>query len=138
MYRWEFEGPEGEFSVPVASKILVNGGRAMLAMALAGTGLMYGMEATFAPYIARGDLRLVLEDWATMGPAYHVYYSSRRQVPTGLKLLIELIRELRPLGLQRSGARVDFSSIGSNRDGICIPTLRHVEMREWFDIKIAR
>ncbi|RKE42747.1 MULTISPECIES: LysR family transcriptional regulator [unclassified Sphingomonas] len=99
IYRWEFEGPEGEFSVPVPSKILVNGGRAMLAMALAGTGLMYGMEASFAPHLARGELRLVLEDWATMGPGYHVYYSSRRQLPTGLRLLIELIREMRPLGL---------------------------------------
>ncbi|MEG3162385.1 LysR family transcriptional regulator [Sphingomonas sp. LB2R24] len=99
IYRWEFEGPNGEFSIPVQSKILVNGGRAMLAMALAGTGLMYGMEPTFAPHVARGELRLVLEDWATMGAAYHVYYSSRRQVPTGLKVMIELIRELRPLGL---------------------------------------
>lgn len=99
IYRWEFEGPDGEFSIPVQSKILVNGGRAMLAMALSGTGLMYGMEPTFAPYVARGELQLVLDDWATMGPAYHVYYSSRRQVPTGLKLMIELIRELRPLGL---------------------------------------
>lgn len=71
----------------------------MLAMALAGIGLMYGMEPTFAPHVARGELRLVLEDWSTMGPAYHAYYSSRHQVPTGLKLLIELIREVRPLGL---------------------------------------
>ena len=99
IYRWEFEGPDGEFSIPVPSKIIVDEGRAMLAMAIAGAGLMYGMEHTFAPYIARGELLLVLEDWATMGPAYHVYYSSRRQVPTGLRLMIELIRELRPLGL---------------------------------------
>lgn len=99
IYRWEFEGPEGEFSIPVPGKILVDEGRAMLSMAIAGTGLMYGLEASFAPYIARGELRLVLEDWATMGPALHVYYSGRRQVPTGLRLLIELVRELRPLGL---------------------------------------
>jgi len=99
IYRWEFEGPEGEFSIPVPGKILVDEGRAMLSMAVAGTGLMYGLEASFAPYVARGELRLVLEDWATMGPAFHVYYSSRRQVPTGLRLLIELVRELQPLGL---------------------------------------
>ncbi len=33
-----------------------------------------------------------------MGPGFHVYYSSRRQL-TGLRLLIDLIRELRPLGI---------------------------------------
>lgn len=54
--------------------------------------------AIFAPHIARGELRLVLQDWATLGPGFHVYYSSRRQVPTGLRLLIDLVRELRPLG----------------------------------------
>ena len=98
IYRWEFEGPDGEFSVPVPGKIIVDEGRAMLSMALAGTGLMYGLEATFAPHVARGELRTVLADWSTMGPGYHIYYSSRRQVPTGLRLLIDLIRELRPLG----------------------------------------
>jgi DNA-binding transcriptional LysR family regulator len=99
IYRWEFEGPDGEFSIPVPGKILVDEGRAMLALALAGTGLMYGMELSVAPYIARGELQPVLADWSTMGPGYQIYYSSRRQVPTGLRLLIELIRELRPLGL---------------------------------------
>lgn len=60
---------------------------------------MYGLEPTFARYVERSELRIVLENWATTGPSYHIYYSSRRQVPTGLRLLVDLIRELRPLGL---------------------------------------
>lgn len=99
IYRWDFEGPDGEFAVSVPSKIYINEGRAMLGLALGGAGLMYGSEQLFAPYCARGELRIVLRDWATTGPGYHVYYSSRRQVPAGLRLLIDLIRELRPLGL---------------------------------------
>lgn len=99
IYKWEFEGPDGEFAVPVPSKLTIDEGRAMLTLAVAGTGLMYGSDAVFAPFVASGQLRLVLEDWATTGPGYHIYYSSRRQVPTGLRLLIDLIREVQPLGL---------------------------------------
>lgn len=99
MYRWEFAGEDGEFSVPVPSDLVVSGGRAMLAFAVAGAGLMYGAETIFAPYVARDELRLVLERWSTRSPGYQIYYSSRRQVPTALRLLIDLIREMRPLGL---------------------------------------
>ena len=99
IYRWDFEGPDGEFAVSVPSKIYVNEGRAMLGLALGGAGLMYGPEPLFAPYCARGELHTVLCEWATTGPGYYVYYSSRRQVPAGLRLLIDLIRERHPLGL---------------------------------------
>lgn len=99
IYRWEFEGPDGEFAVTVPDRIVLDDARAMVSMARLGTGLTYGLEPTFRPYVERGELRYVLEDWATFGPGYHIYYSSRRQVPTGLKLLVDLIRELRPLGL---------------------------------------
>jgi len=99
IYRWEFLGPTGEFAVQVPSKVLVNEGRAMLALTLQGAGLMYSSSAVFAPYVASGELELVLEDWATSSPGYHIYYSSRRQVPVGLRLLIDLLREMRPLGL---------------------------------------
>ena len=44
-------------------------------------------------------MRIVLRDWATTRPGYQIYYSSRRLVPAGLCLLIDLIRELQPLGL---------------------------------------
>ena len=69
----------------------------MLALGLR-LGLMYGLEPIFAPLCAAGELRLVLEDWCATSPGYHIYYSSRRQVPAALRLLIETIKELRPLG----------------------------------------
>ncbi len=99
IYRWEFDGPEGEFAVHVISRITADDGRAMLAMALGGTGLVYGVEPLFAPYVASGALSLVLEAWSTTGPGYELYYPSRRHVPTGLRVLIDLLRELQPLGL---------------------------------------
>ena len=47
--------------------------------------------------VKQGVLRTVLEDWVPMGPGFHIYYSSRRQVPAALRLFIELVRELRPM-----------------------------------------
>ncbi len=99
IYAWEFEGPDGEFAVSVPGKITADETRLMLAMATAGMGLVYAGAPVLAPYLASGALRLVLEDWATTGPGYHLYYPSRRQLPTGLRLLVDLIRELKPLGL---------------------------------------
>ena len=64
-----------------------------------GAGLMYAPEPLVAPYVRNGEIRFVMEDWASWGPGFHIYYSGRRQLPSGLRLLIDLIRELRPLGL---------------------------------------
>ena len=60
---------------------------------------MFAAEPMLAPLVAAGQVRLVLEDWAARSPGYHMYYSSRRQIPAGLRLLIGLIREMKPLGL---------------------------------------
>ena len=99
VYHWEFEGPEGDIAISVPNRISVSGGRAMLPLALAGAGLMYANDAIFRPFVERGELRFVLEHWSSSGPGYQIYYPSRRQVPAGLRLLIELIREIQPLGM---------------------------------------
>lgn len=44
-----------------------------------------------------GNLQPVLGEWATTGSGFHLYYSGRRHRPTGLRLLIDLIKEIRPL-----------------------------------------
>lgn len=99
IYCWDFEGPDGEFSVALPSRVTVNESSTLQAMAIDGAGLIYGIEPTLAPHVTAGSLQLVLKEWATTGPGFHMYYSSRRQVPTALRLLMELIREMQPLGL---------------------------------------
>jgi len=99
IYRWEFERGEEQIVVDVPGTVTIDESRAANAFVLAGVGLLYGPEPVFQPYIASGELRLVLQDWASPGEGFHIYYSGRRQVPMGLKALISLIREARPLGL---------------------------------------
>lgn len=99
VYRWELEHNGEELQVTVPTSITVDQAETGLIAVLGGVGLMYFPEQLVAPYIADGRLRLVLPDWSSKGDGFHIYYSSRRQVPTGLRLLIDLIRELRPMGM---------------------------------------
>ncbi|WP_035883428.1 LysR family transcriptional regulator [Cupriavidus metallidurans] len=99
IYDWEFEEDGGKFDVTVPGTITLDETRIALSLVTAGAGLMYGAEPVLAPYIKRGELQLVLEQWACTEPGFHMYYSSARQVPVGLRLLIGLIKEIQPLGM---------------------------------------
>ncbi len=99
VYQWEFQGPDGEFALAVPTQITICDRPALLALAVAGTGLMYCVEPVFDPFVKSGQLQVVLQEWAASGEGYQIYYSSRRQVPLGLRLLIDVMREVRPLGL---------------------------------------
>ena len=99
LYRWEFEHGEEELSIAVPGTLTLDDSNIIMGALMGGAGLMYGPEPLLRGMLAAGALEEVLGDWAGDGPGFHIYYSSRRQVPTGLRLLIELIRELRPLGL---------------------------------------
>ncbi|WP_223473163.1 MULTISPECIES: LysR family transcriptional regulator [unclassified Pseudomonas] len=98
MYNWEFEKEGEKLEIPVSGNVVLDETRMMLAMVAQGAGLTYCAEPIVAPLIAEGTLQVVLEDWVSVGPGFHIYYSSYRQVPITLRLLIDLIRELRPLG----------------------------------------
>lgn len=99
IYQWAFEREGETVNVQAPGQLTVDESHAALGLGLRGVGIIYGAEPILRPHIESGALECVLEDWASMGAGYHIYYSSRRQLPTGLRLLIELIRELRPCGL---------------------------------------
>lgn len=99
IYRWEFERGEEEIAISVPGSLIFDDSRAILAALVGGAGLMYAPEPLIEPLVADGSVRVVMGDWASLGPGFYAYYSSRRQLPTGLRLLIELVREMRPLGL---------------------------------------
>jgi DNA-binding transcriptional LysR family regulator len=98
VYRWEFEKDGEELAVDVPGAITLDDTNFALDLVTGGAGLAYLPEPCAAPLIASGAMRMVLSDWAPTGAGFHIYYSGRRQLPTGLRLLIDLIRELQPLG----------------------------------------
>jgi len=99
IYRWEFDRNGEELAIDVGGTLMLDDSRSMLTLLMAGTGLMYAPEPLIRPLLKTGQVRLLLEDWCSPGPGFYIYYSGRRQLPTGLKLLVELIRDMRPLGL---------------------------------------
>jgi len=99
IYHWELDRGGENQAIDVPGPITIDDTQFALALAVRGAALAYLPEPCVTPLVERGDLRIVLDDWASMGPGFHIYYSGRRQVPTGLRLLIDLIREMRPLGL---------------------------------------
>lgn len=99
LYHWELERDGEELALDVPGAITIDDTQLALDLASGGAALAYLPEPRVAPSVARGELRIVLEDWAPFGPGFHIYYSGRRQLPTGLRLLIDFLREMRPLGL---------------------------------------
>ena len=99
IYKWEFERGEEQLTIKVPPLLTVDLAETGVVAILQGFGLMYLPEPLIRQHVSEGRLRLVLTDWASYGPGFYIYYSSRHQIPTGLRLLIALVRELQPLGL---------------------------------------
>ena len=99
VYRWEFDKDGEDIVIDVPGPIVLNESQCIRSLMQAGVGLIYAPEPLVASLVDAGAARYVLEDWPSPGPGFHIYYSSRRQLPAGLRLLIDLIREMRPLGL---------------------------------------
>lgn len=97
VYQWEFERDGDERAVTTPGPLTVDGSHAAIAFGLCGVGIIYATHAALSSYLDSGGLQPVLEDWASPGSGFHVYYSGRRHLPTGLRLLIDLIREVQPL-----------------------------------------
>jgi DNA-binding transcriptional LysR family regulator len=99
IYHWEFEKDGEELAIDVPGAVTIDETQFALTLVAAGTAIAYMPEPTVAAQISQGLLRTALDEWAPMGPGFHIYYPGRRQLPTGLRLLIDLIREMQPLGL---------------------------------------
>jgi len=97
-YRWEFAQDGQDFDVAVQPQVTTNDMLLMVRTALAGGGLTIGIEETFAPWITRGELVTVLDDYLPPFPGFFLYYPARRNLPPKLRALIEHVRGFRDAG----------------------------------------
>ncbi|HEX8695932.1 MAG TPA: LysR family transcriptional regulator [Longimicrobium sp.] len=95
-YRWEFTEPGGDdFSVAVPSRVVANDFPVMMRIVTAGLGLTIGMGDGVQPYLERGEVIAVLEEFCTPFPGYYLYYPQRRQASSALRALIDYLLEMR-------------------------------------------
>ena len=92
IYAWEFEKRGRELKVRVEGQLVFNTIDLRLQAALAGLGLTMLPEDIVQPYIGKGKLTRVLEDWCAPFSGYHLYYPSRRQHTPAFSALLEALR----------------------------------------------
>jgi DNA-binding transcriptional LysR family regulator len=91
-YDWEFERGGIEFKVAVQGPLVLSDQGHLLQAALAGTGIAYLFESQVEQALAEGRLVRVLEEWCPYYPGFHLYYPSRRQMPSTLRAFIDFVR----------------------------------------------
>ena len=92
MYAWEFDKNGRELRVRVEGQLTFNATAQQINAALGGLGLMYAPEGMLQPYIAKGKLRRVRNDWCQPYTGYHLFYPSRRQSSAAFSLVVEALR----------------------------------------------
>lgn len=92
-YAWELERNGKEQQIAVRGRVACNDGATMLMAARQGLGLIYVHEPAIAADVVRGDLELVLDDWAPTVPGFFLYYPSRAGLQPKLRAFIDVARE---------------------------------------------
>lgn len=93
IYRWEFTKHGESLEVDVPGTITLDDTTLMIAAVHEGSGLSYLSEWNVQDDIAAGRLVHVLEDWTPSFGRLCLYYPSRRNIPAGLRALVDLMRE---------------------------------------------
>lgn len=92
LYEWEFTKGKRELNARVDGTVTFNNAYDIFEAVKAGFGLAYLPEDMVRPYVSKGQLISVLEDWCPVWPGFHLYYPNRRQPSRAMTLLVEALR----------------------------------------------
>ncbi|MFN3311914.1 MAG: LysR family transcriptional regulator [Hyphomonas sp.] len=93
-YRWEFARHAQEVVVDVPGTLTLDNSRLMALAAADGQGIAYVPDIVAADLVAAGRLVTLLSNWCPQLPGLFLYYPGHRQVPTGLRALIDVLRSV--------------------------------------------
>ena len=93
-FRWEFAKHGQELAVDVPGTLTLDHTELMTEAAAAGLGIAYVSDRVARPYLERGALLAVLEEWCPAVPGLFLYYPGHRHVPAGLRAFIDVLKEV--------------------------------------------
>ena len=92
LWAWEFERNGRELKVRVDGQLIFNNIFQVRNAVLDGFGVAYIPEDLAQPYLSKGQLVWVLEEWSPPWSGYHLYYPSRRQSSPAFALIVDALR----------------------------------------------
>lgn len=92
LYEWEFVKGKRVLNARVDGQLVFNNAYDILDAVKCGFGLAYLPEDLVRPYLDKGHLVSVLQDWCPVWSGLHLYYPSRRQPSRAMTLLIAALR----------------------------------------------
>ena len=95
--QWTYRDNEQTLQVPVRGRIVANNGSALTEAAARGMGITRQPDFIAAPWLARGQVQVVLEDFEIPPLGIYAVLPSNRYIPHRVSALIEhLARVLQP------------------------------------------
>jgi DNA-binding transcriptional LysR family regulator len=95
--------------ISVDGRLMVNDAHLATRAAVDGLGIALTTEALAEPFLRSGQLVRVLKEWSPSFEGFFVYYPGHRQVPTGLRAFIDMIRAARASAPARSSLKNPFT-----------------------------
>jgi DNA-binding transcriptional LysR family regulator len=93
----------------VDGQVAVNDAHLAARAAVDGLGIALTTEALAEPFLRSGQLLQVLKDCSPSFEGFFVYYPGHRQVPTGLRAFIDMIRAARGSSPARASLKNPFA-----------------------------
>ena len=109
VFEWPFERNGKSQKISVDGRVMVNNPDLAVRAAVDGLGIALTAEAVAEPFLRSGQLVRVLEDWSPSFEGYSVFYPGHRQVPTGLRALVDMLRDARTSAPARSSRKNPFT-----------------------------
>jgi DNA-binding transcriptional LysR family regulator len=92
--RWPFETRQGRKVIEVSGNVTVNGGEALVELAVLGVGIIRLIDFVIAPEVAAGRLQPILDEFHSKEPiALHAVYAHGRHRSPKVAAMIEFLIE---------------------------------------------
>ncbi|GJH27081.1 LysR family transcriptional regulator [Caballeronia novacaledonica] len=92
LYEWEFSKGKRTVKARIDGPLVLNNAYDILEAAREGFGLAYLPEDMVEPFVVKGELVRVLDDWCPTWSGLHLYYPNRRQPSRAFTLLVDALR----------------------------------------------
>lgn len=93
IYRWEFERSGVVEKINVRGSLTLSDQPLMVEAAIDGIGIAFVPDHLAKAALEDGRLKRVLEEWCPAFPGLCLYYSGRRHVSSGLRALINMLKQ---------------------------------------------